>query len=354
MISNGPAWGWIEGASIYLAIFLIVSITALNDWMKDKQFVKLQSDVKDEDIAVIRGKYGATQSVNIYDLVAGDVILLETGSRVPADCILIESQDMTVDESFYNKAEGHSAKKSAASEENFNTGSDPFLLSQTLVITGVGKAVVAAVGRNSRRGVEEEKLDTESKTPLQTKLENLGSTFTKWGIYASIAILIANFINLTFTLIFNEAIRNDAPKIIKSIVDYLTLSIAIIIVAVPEGLPLAISLSLAYSVRKMKDDQILVKNLYSPEVMGTVEEICTGKTATLTKNEMQVRQFYTQGKLVHNARKNTLLNCELEQNTLELVKESILFNTETRIEMADNALYIPVGNGTEVGLVTFL
>lgn len=88
--------------------------------------------------------------------------------------------------------------------------------------------------------------------------------------------------------------------------------------------------------------------------MGTVEEICTGKTATLTKNEMHVRQFYTQGKLVHNARKNTLLNCELEHNTLELVKESILFNTETRIEMADNALYIPVGNGTEVGLVTFL
>jgi magnesium-transporting ATPase (P-type) len=165
---------------------------------------------------------------------------------------------------------------------------------------------------------------------------------------------LANFVNLTFTLIFNEAIRNDAPAIIKSIVDYLTLSIAIIIVAVPEGLPLAISLSLAYSVRRMKDDQILVKNLNSPEVMGTVEEICTGKTATLTANDMQVRHFYTQSKLIHNDRKNTLLNCELEQNTLELVKESILFNTETRIEMADNALYIPVGNGTEVGLVKFL
>jgi Ca2+ transporting ATPase len=116
MISNGPAWGWVEGVSIYLAIFLIVTISAVNDWMKDRQFVKLQSDVKDEDIAVIRGKYGATQSVNIYDLVAGDVVLLETGSRVPADCVLIESQDMTVDESFYNKAEGHSAKKAAVNE----------------------------------------------------------------------------------------------------------------------------------------------------------------------------------------------------------------------------------------------
>lgn len=218
---------------------------------------------------------------------------METGSRVPADCVLIDGQDLTVDESFYNKTEHHQARKEAASDENHSRNADPFLLSQTLVVAGVGKAVVAAVGKNSRRGIEESKLDTESKTPLQNKLENLGGVFTKWGIYASIAILIANFINLTFTLIFNEKYRSETAKIIKAVADYLTLSITIIIVAVPEGLPLAVSLSLAYSVRRMKDDQILVKNLNSPEVMGTVEEICTGKTATLTSNDMKVRQFYT-------------------------------------------------------------
>ena len=88
--------------------------------------------------------------------------------------------------------------------------------------------------------------------------------------------------------------------------------------------------------------------------MGTVEEICTGKTATLTANDMKVDHFYTQGLLIHNSRKNTLFNCELTQSTIELIKEGILFNTETRIEMDDNALYRPVGNGTEVGLVKFL
>ena len=88
--------------------------------------------------------------------------------------------------------------------------------------------------------------------------------------------------------------------------------------------------------------------------MGTVEEICTGKTATLTANEMKVDHFYAEGMVYHNSRKNTLFNCELKQSTLELIKESILFNTETRIEMDDNALYRPVGNGTEVGLVKFL
>lgn len=190
----------------------------------------------------------------MYKLVVGDIILLETGSRVPADCVLIDGQDLTVDESFYNKAHNHQARKEAASDENYSRGADPFLLSQTLVVTGVGKAVVAAVGKNSRRGIEESKLDTESKTPLQNKLENLGGTFTKWGIYASIAILIANFVNLTFTLIFNKAFRDDTGKVIKTVIDYLTLSITIIIVAVPEGLPLAVSLSLAYSVRRMKDD----------------------------------------------------------------------------------------------------
>jgi P-type E1-E2 ATPase len=116
----------------------------------------------------------------------------------------------------------------------------------------------------------------------------LGATFTKWGIYAAIAILLANLVNMTITLVFWSKDESPTAWAIKAVTDYLTLVIVIIIVAVPEGLPLTVSLSLAYSVRRMKDDMILVRNLNSPEVMGTVEEICTGKTATLTKNDMQV------------------------------------------------------------------
>jgi P-type E1-E2 ATPase len=148
----------------------------------------------------------------------------------------------------------------------------------------VAKAVVCAVGKYSRRGMKEQKLDTETKTPLQDKLGNLGGVFTKWGIYAALAILAANLINMILTLIFSSDPKFDSGWFIKTLIDNLTLSITVIIVAVPEGLPLTVSLALAYSVRRMKDDQILVKNLNSPEVMGSVEEICTGKTATLTKN----------------------------------------------------------------------
>jgi len=128
----------------------------------------------------------------------------------------------------------------------------------------------------------------------------------------------------------------------------------LIIVAVPEGLPLTITVSLAFSVMRMKDDKILVKNLNSPEVMGQVEEICTGKTATLTKNEMRVSSFYAQTLLIRNNRKNTLFNCELDYNTIDLIVESIMYNNECRVEMSDKAFYEPVGNGTEVGLIKFL
>lgn len=291
MVATGPAWGWVQGVSIYFAIFIIVSLSALNDWVKDKQFVRLQSLVKDENIAVIRGKYGATQAVNIYDLVVGDIVILETGCRVPADCLLLEGLDVTVDESVYYAGENKTSKKLAASGDNFDQRPDPFLLSNSLVATGAGKAVVLCVGERSRRGLKEAKLDTESKTPLQEKLQNLAGQFTKWGLIGAGAVFVALLVNF---VIRTSAIAEyqTAGHILLGISNMFTFAIAIIIVAVPEGLPLVITISLAYSVMRMKNDGLLVRNLDSPEMMGKVDEIITGKTGTLTKSEMKVDQFY--------------------------------------------------------------
>lgn len=230
---------------------------------------------------------------------------------------------------------------------------NPFLLSNSLVASGSGVAVVLAVGGRSRRGLKEEKLDTTSKTPLQTKLENLGGHFTKWGLYAAIAILVALVINFIIKISAFEEART-VGKIMKSVGEFFTVSIAIIVVAVPEGLPLTITLSLAYSVMRMKKDGILVRNLDSPEVMGRVDEIVTGKSGTMTTSEMKVDQFYAQSLLIRNTRKNTLFHCELFDRVIEIIQESILFNCDSRIEMSDNAYYEPVGNGTEVGLIKFL
>jgi P-type Ca2+ transporter type 2C len=140
----------------------------------------------------------------------------------------------------------------------------------------------------------------------------------------------------------------------KKIGEFFTVSIAVIVVAVPEGLPLTITLSLAYSVMRMKSDGVLVRNLDSPEVMGRVDEIVTGKTGTMTKAEMKVDQFYSQSLLIKNTRKNTLFNCELFDKVINLIEESILYNCDARIEMDDKGYYEPIGNGTEVGLIKFL
>lgn len=170
IIANGIATGWMQGVSIYIAIILIVSITSANDWAKDKLFVRLQSELKNEEIAVIRGKYGATQSINVFDLVVGDIVILETGCRIPADCLLIEGQDVTVDDTKYFEDHKRATHKTVATSDNIFQKPDPFLLSGTLIATGSGKAVVCAVGEKSRRGILEEMLDTSSKTPLQVKL----------------------------------------------------------------------------------------------------------------------------------------------------------------------------------------
>jgi Ca2+-transporting ATPase len=146
------------------------------------------------------------------------------------------------------------------------------------------------VGANSRRGIKEEKLDTSSKTPLQVKLENMAGTLTKWGIIAAGLILIAAVVNMILSMLADD--NWDFAKTLNKTCEILTTVIIIVIVAVPEGLPMTIGLSLAYSVMRMKTDGILVKNLNSPEAMGGVNEICTGKTATLTKNDMKVHAFY--------------------------------------------------------------
>jgi Ca2+-transporting ATPase len=178
-----------------------------------------------------------------------------------------------------------------------------------MIISGAGKALVCCVGANSRRGILDEKLDTTSKTPLQAKLDNLGARFTKWGILAAFAILVASIVLLIFYL--GLILKLSTGELIDYVCKDVSIAVTIIVVAVPEGLPLTITISLAYSVMRMKKDGILVKNLNSPEIMGSVEEICTGKTATLTKNDMKVVDLYTESRLIKNSRNNTLFNCEL-------------------------------------------
>jgi Ca2+ transporting ATPase len=157
--------------------------------------------------------------------------------------------------------------------------------------------MILAVGANSRSGMAEEKLNIEQEeTPLQSKLETIANEIGKIGVYVSILTFMAMTIRL---IIDNYSSDNKGNRELfrmdnlKKIVSFLIIAITVIVVAVPEGLPLAVTISLAFSVMKMKDENNLVRRLEASETMGGADNICTDKTGTLTKNQMTVREFWT-------------------------------------------------------------
>jgi Ca2+-transporting ATPase len=339
-----------EGVSIFAAVALIVILNSGNDYMKDKQFAELYSKIKDEECTVIRGKSGATQSILVEELVVGDCILIEAGSRVSADCILVEGHDVVVNEAYYHGGADHKVPKSACNQETIRSNPDCFLLSQSLTVQGVGKAIVCSVGDYSRRAsVPTERLGiTDEVTPLQERLTNLGSHFSKFGLYFAAAILVSLVLN--WVIVVSASPDATFKEALKKIITAVITALLIIVVAVPEGLPLSIGISLAYSTKQMKAHNILVKRLESMEVMGTVQEIVTGKTGTLTCKDMKVAEWYAMGKCVKNTLKNTMCayNSGFPERWQEVVKDAIIFNTDARIEMGEEATYVPVGQGTEV------
>jgi P-type E1-E2 ATPase len=161
-------------------------------------------------------------------------------------------------------------------------------------------------------------------------------------------------LHLFFATVVTSSETFSGMESLVRVVDNFTIAICLIIVSVPEGLPLAIGIVLAFSVRKLKEDKVLIKNLASPEEMGQIQNICTGKTATLTLNDMSVVAFYANSRLVQNKKKNSFVNCDYEDEFVELVRDCILINCESRLEINEESRYEPVGNGTECGLLRML
>ncbi len=232
---------------------------------------------------------------------------------------------------------------------------NPFMLTQSLVVSGSGKAMVLAVGANSRRGHHVVKAfsENEIQTPLQEKLDNVGSHFAKKGLLTSFFIFLAALIFLGVQIYLKNVLWNSTDTLL-AVVRAFILMITMVIVSVPEGLPLSVAISLAYSVQRMRTDAILVKNMHAPEIMGGVNEMCTGKTGTITYGDMKVTAFYTQGRLIQNIKKTTLVNCGLLDHVVVKIKEGILWNCEAYLEMKTDKRMEPSGSPTECSLINFL
>uniref|UniRef100_A0A8C4YH67 Calcium-transporting ATPase n=1 Tax=Gopherus evgoodei TaxID=1825980 RepID=A0A8C4YH67_9SAUR len=399
--------GWIEGAAILLSVICVVLVTAFNDWSKEKQFRGLQSRIEQEQkFAVVRN--GQQIQIPVAELVVGDVAQIKYGDLLPADGVLIQGNDLKIDESSLTGESDHVRK---------SVEKDPMLLSGTHVMEGSGRMVVTAVGVNSQTGIiftllgasgeEEEKKEKKGKAPdgavensqnkakkqdgavamemqplksaeggeledrekkrtsapkkeksvLQGKLTKLAVQIGKAGLVMSaitVIILVLYFVIQTFVLDGRVWLAECTPIYVQYFVKFFIIGVTVLVVAVPEGLPLAVTISLAYSVKKMMKDNNLVRHLDACETMGNATAICSDKTGTLTTNRMTVVQAY----LGDTHYRQTPDPGSLPPRILDLLVHAIAINSAYTTKILppekDGGLPRQVGNKTECALLGFL
>ncbi|EFC45475.1 P-type II calcium ATPase [Naegleria gruberi] len=274
-------FGWIEGFAIVLAVLIVSTVASVNDWQKERKFRELSKESEDIKIKVVRD--GETSTVQIGQIVVGDIVEIEQGDQVPADGVICEYHDLKTDESVMTGETDLIKKNDEA----------PFLLSGTVVSEGYGRMLVTCVGVNSEWGKTLAKItadDEDDKTPLEAKLDDLATLIGKFGVGFAVATFCVLMAGWLIKKIWQTNVGTDvwSWSDISTIVGFVIISVTIVVVAVPEGLPLAVTISLAYSVKKMMKDNNLVRHLSACETMGGATNICSDKTGTLTLNEMRV------------------------------------------------------------------
>uniref|UniRef100_A0A3P9QDX4 Calcium-transporting ATPase n=1 Tax=Poecilia reticulata TaxID=8081 RepID=A0A3P9QDX4_POERE len=397
--------GWIEGAAILFSVIIVVLVTAFNDWSKEKQFRGLQSRIEQEQKFTVIRK-GQVIQIPVAEIVVGDIAQIKYGDLLPADGILIQGNDLKLDESSLT-GESDQVRKSL--------DKDPMLLSGTHVMEGSGRMVVSAVGLNSQTGIiftllgsgehddekkvkkgkkqgppenrnkaktqdgialeiqplkSEEATESEEKeevkqvkkvnvtkkekSVLQGKLTRLAVQIGKAGLFMSaltVIILILYFVIHTFAIQGRTWMAECTPIYIQYFVKFFIIGVTVLVVAVPEGLPLAVTISLAYSVKKMMKDNNLVRHLDACETMGNATAICSDKTGTLTMNRMTVVQAFVGDTHYRTVPEPDAIN----PGTLDTLVNSISVNSAytTKILPPEKEGGLPrhVGNKTECALL---
>ncbi|KAL7220336.1 hypothetical protein ACSBR2_013255 [Camellia fascicularis] len=317
---NGLKEGWYDGGSIFVAVFLVIAVSAGSNFKQNRQFLKLSKVSNNILIDVVRN--GRRQQVSIFEIVVGDVVCLKIGDQVPADGLFIDGHSLQVDESSMTG-------ESENVEVNFTQ--NPFLFSGTKVADGFGRMLVTSVGMNTTWGEMMSTIsrDTNEQTPLQARLNKLTSAIGKVGLVVSFLVLVVLLVRY-FTGNTKDANGNtefngsktELDDIINSVVGIVAAAVTIVVVAIPEGLPLAVTLTMAYSMKRMMADQALVRKLSACETMGSATVICTDKTGTLTLNQMKVTKFWLGQESVEERGSTSI-----SDNVLELLHQGISFNT---------------------------
>ncbi len=331
-----------EPVGILIAVVLATLVGFLVEVGAAKKFRLLNQT--DDHVGVKVMRDGHITQVPRQDIVVGDIVILETGEMVPADGVLIDSFDLRVDESSFTGEPStwktHDAE--AASQATEATYPANTLLRASTVIEGHATMRVERVGDMTEYGkvYRDAQIDNHIKTPLTQQLDRLGRTIAR-GSYVMAGLLVLGRV-LEYVVSGSEGVVADAQYFIETVM----LAVTLIVVSVPEGLPMSVTLSLALSMRKMLKHNNLVRRMHACETMGAATVICTDKTGTLTQNKMQVYQAHFYG--LEGG--DTMGDDEASR----LVCESIACNSTAFLDDSDERQVVALGNPTEGALLLWL
>ncbi len=338
----------VEGIAILIAVSLATGVGFINEYNSGVEYEKLK--LARLDIPVLVTRDGKEQKIQVTEIVVGDVIQLQTGSKIPADSILIHCESMAVDESRWN---GESTPGQKGDD-------NATLYGGTDVVAGTGTAVVTKVGNDSEWGKIARQLASEEqeKTPLEERLDQLTEMINKVGTGAAIAIFVALTLELLVrVLVLNKAVGLDfTPEMFgfnaataDQFVKFFIIAVTIVVVAVPEGLPMAVNVSLALSMKKITEDNNLVRKLKATETIGSANVILSDKTGTLTQNRMTVTEVFFAGKRLIGEAVRQMKSHSLYRL---LTLSSVVNSTAHLIDK--NGKIVPDGNSTEGALLMWV
>lgn len=327
-----------EPVGIFVAILLATGLAFYFELQADKEFTILNQVNDDEPVEVIRN--GNTTQIPRKDIVVGDIVILNTGEEVPADSELIEATSLHMDESTLT---GEPMCGKSVDEKDFDkaaTYPTNHVMKGTKVMEGHGICRVLAVGDKTEQGkvFEAVQIDDSVKTPLNEQLDGLSDWITKVS-YGFAALIVIGRIIMYFVTNGTDCFGSmeQVAPFIAYVLQTLMIAVTLVVVAVPEGLPMAVTLSLAYSMRRMLKTNNLVRKMHACETMGATTVICTDKTGTLTQNLMSVDEMKIYG-----------------DTPKEVINEGIAVNSTASIDFSDKSKPQILGNPTEGALLLWL
>lgn len=328
---------YFEPVGIAFAVLLATGVAHILEARNEKTF-KALNEVNDETLVKVIRNNNVCQ-VERKDIVVGDIVLLNTGEEVPADCKLLEAEHLKLNESSLT---GEPSCHKTTNEADFDkeaTYPSNHIMKGTTILVGNCVAEVFAVGDKTACGkvFEAAQVREGDPTPLSQKLDGLADLITK-ASYIIAGLIIVGRIAIYFIQGNGDfATTEGTVSFIKYVLDTIMIAVTLIVVAVPEGLPMAVTLSLAFSMRRLMEQNTLPRTMHACETMGATSVICTDKTGTLTQNQMQIAETFFP-----------------ENTNMKLVEESIGVNTTANLDYSDHNKIKAIGSPTEGALLLWL